>query len=127
MELRDSFTLDDARAGSSGRSPTTPREDRKWAIEVEGHDEPVGFTALYGLRGQLPPELGAMIGEKVRGRGVGREAERLTVAKAFEEFGAHRVYGRIPPSTSPLRRPSPGRTGSTRARCASTSAAPTAR
>ena len=37
-----------------------------------------------------------MIGEKVRGRGIGREAERLTVAKAFEEFGAHRVYGRIP-------------------------------
>ena len=31
-----------------------------------------------------------------RRAGVGREAERLTVAKAFEEFGAHRVYGRIP-------------------------------
>jgi RimJ/RimL family protein N-acetyltransferase len=85
MEVRDSFSLEDARScveraiandGSDG-------EDRKWAIEVDGHDEPVGFTALYGLRRQLPPELGAMIGEKVRGRGVGREAERLTVARAF--------------------------------------------
>jgi RimJ/RimL family protein N-acetyltransferase len=28
--------------------------------------------------------------------GLGREAERLTIAKAFDEFGAHKVYGRIP-------------------------------
>ena len=26
----------------------------------------------------------------------GREAERLTNRKAYEEFGAHKVYGRIP-------------------------------
>ena len=45
-----------------------------------------------------------MIGEKVRGRGVGREAERLTVAKAFEEFGAHRVYGRIPAFNKPAQK-----------------------
>ena len=31
-----------------------------------------------------------------RGKGVGREAERLTNKKAYEEFGAHKVYGRIP-------------------------------
>ena len=30
------------------------------------------------------------------GHGVGREAERLTLAKAFDELDAHRVYGRIP-------------------------------
>ena len=24
-------------------------EDRKYAIVVAGHEEPVGFTALYGL------------------------------------------------------------------------------
>ena len=45
-----------------------------------------------------------MIGEKVRGRGVGREAERLTVAKGFEEFGAHRVYGRIPAFNGPAKK-----------------------
>jgi RimJ/RimL family protein N-acetyltransferase len=28
--------------------------------------------------------------------GLGREAERLTIAKAFDEFGSHKVYGRIP-------------------------------
>lgn len=98
MEVRASFSEDDARAWVERAidNDQSDGEDRKWAIDVEGHAGPVGFTALYGLRGQLAPELGAMIGEKVRGRGVGREAERLTVAKAFEEFGAHRVYGRIP-------------------------------
>lgn len=83
------------RAMEQARSPES--EDRKWAVQVEGIDEPVGFTALYGLRRQTAPELGAIMGdERVRGRGVGREAERLTNLKAFEEFGAHKVYGRIP-------------------------------
>ena len=71
-------------------------EDRKYAIVVEGYEEPVGFTALYGLFRQTAPELGALIGDDVRGKGVGRRAEALTIAKAFDEFGAHRVYGRIP-------------------------------
>jgi RimJ/RimL family protein N-acetyltransferase len=94
------FTDQDARrwverAIEQSKAPDS--EDRKWAVEVEGIDEPVGFTALYGLRRQTAPELGAIMGdERVRGRGVGREAERLTNLKAFEEFGAHKVYGRIP-------------------------------
>ena len=72
-------------------------EDRKWAVEVDDIEEAVGFTALYGLNRQTAPELGAIMGDdRVRGRGVGREAERLTNLKAFEEFGAHKVYGRIP-------------------------------
>jgi RimJ/RimL family protein N-acetyltransferase len=96
----DEFTEDDARrwverAIEQSRDPNS--EDRKWAVEVEGIDEPVGFTALYGLHRQTAPELGAIMGdERVRGKGVGREAERLTNLKAFEEFGAHKVYGRIP-------------------------------
>ena len=31
-----------------------------------------------------------------RRQGSGREAERLTNKRAYEEFGAHKVYGRIP-------------------------------
>ena len=85
LEHRESFTEDDA---------------RQWverAIEVEGMDEAVGYTALYGLRRQTAPELGAIVGDaRVAGKGVGREAERLTNRKAYEEFGAHKVYGRIP-------------------------------
>ncbi len=34
--------------------------------------------------------------DRIAGKGVGREAERLTNKKAYEEFGAHKVYGRIP-------------------------------
>lgn len=72
-------------------------DDRKYAIVVEGHADPVGFTALYGLLTRdSGPELGALIGEDLRHRGVGRRAEALTIAKAFEEFGASRVYGEIP-------------------------------
>jgi RimJ/RimL family protein N-acetyltransferase len=100
LEHRDEFREEDARrwverAIEQAGDPDS--EDRKWAIEVEGIEEPVGYTALYGLRRQTAPELGAIIGDdRVRGMGVGREAERLTNLKAFEEFGAHKVYGRIP-------------------------------
>jgi RimJ/RimL family protein N-acetyltransferase len=101
LEYREEeFTEEDAkrwvdRAIEQSRNPGS--EDRKWAVEVEGIDGAVGFTALYGLHRQTAPELGAIMGdERIRGKGVGREAERLTNLKAFEEFGAHKVYGRIP-------------------------------
>jgi RimJ/RimL family protein N-acetyltransferase len=103
MEERESFTEEEARAWVE-RAMDDSGEDRKYAIVVEGHGEPVGFTALYGLGRQLAPELGALIGDEVRGRGIGREAERLTIEKAFEEFGAHRVYGRIPAFNEPAKR-----------------------
>jgi RimJ/RimL family protein N-acetyltransferase len=95
MEQRDGFSMEEAEAWTR-RAMDDSGEDRKFAIQVGGHDEPVGFTALYGLFRQTAPELGALIGDDVRGKGVGRRAEALTIAKAFDEFGAHRVYGRIP-------------------------------
>jgi RimJ/RimL family protein N-acetyltransferase len=100
LEQRDSFSEEDARrwverAIEQAKNPESA--DRKWAVEVEGIDGPVGYTALYGLRRQTAPELGAIMGdERIKGKGVGREAERLTNLRAFEEFGAHKVYGRIP-------------------------------
>jgi [ribosomal protein S5]-alanine N-acetyltransferase len=95
MEQRGSFSLEEAEAWTE-RAVAGNDEDRKYAIVVEGYDEPVGFTALYGLFRQTAPELGALIGDDVRGKGVGRRAEALTIKKAFDDFGAHRVYGRIP-------------------------------
>jgi ribosomal-protein-alanine N-acetyltransferase len=95
MEQRQGFSEQDAERWVA-HAIDDSGEDRKYAIVVEGHDEPVGFTALYGLFRQTAPELGALIGDDVRGKGVGRRAEALTIAKAFDEFGAHRVYGRIP-------------------------------
>jgi RimJ/RimL family protein N-acetyltransferase len=95
MEQRDSFSPQQAEEWTR-RAIDDSGEDRKYAIIVEGYEEPVGFTALYGLFRQTAPELGALIGDDVRGKGVGRRAEALTIRKAFEEFGAHRVYGRIP-------------------------------
>lgn len=95
MEKRSAFSLEEAE-GWVGRAMDDSGEDRKFAIVVEGYEEPVGFTALYGLFRQTAPELGALIGDDVRGKGVGRRAEALTIAKAFDEYDAHRVYGRIP-------------------------------
>ena len=91
VEQRQTFSEEDARcwvvsaAGASG-------PDRKWAVTVDERPEPVGFTALYGLGAQAAPELGILIGEPdMWGRGVGTDAQRLTIARAFDEFGAHRV------------------------------------
>jgi RimJ/RimL family protein N-acetyltransferase len=95
MEQRSGFSEQDAELWVA-RAMAASGEDRKYAIVVDGYAEPVGFTALYGLFRQTAPELGALIGDDVRGKGVGRRAEALTIAKAFDEFGAHRVYGRIP-------------------------------
>ena len=95
VEQRQSFSLGEAEAWV-GRAMEEGGEDRKYAIVVEGHAEPVGFTALYGLSRESGPELGALIGDEVRRSGVGRRAEALTIARAFDEFGAERVYGEIP-------------------------------
>jgi RimJ/RimL family protein N-acetyltransferase len=92
---RKSFSLEEAEAWV-GRAMDDSGEDRKYAILVAGLDEPVGFTALYGLSREGGPELGALIGDEIRRSGVGRRAEALTIAKAFDELGARRVYGEIP-------------------------------
>lgn len=95
-EAREDFSEEDARRWLE-RAMDDSGNDRKWAIELEGEDEPVGFTSLCGINSSTPPELGCILGANAaRGRGLGREAERLTIAKAFDEFGAHKVYGRIP-------------------------------
>ncbi len=78
------------------RAMAVEGEDRKYAILVAGHEQPVGFTALYGLSREGGPELGALIGDELRRSGVGRRAEALTIARAFDELGAERVYGEIP-------------------------------
>ncbi len=95
MERRDSFSLEDASRWAL-RAADQAGEDRKFAIVVADRLEPVGFTALYGLFRQTAPELGILIGDRTSVAGVGRTAEALTLVKAFDEFGAHRVYGRIP-------------------------------
>jgi len=96
LEHREDFSEADAEAWVE-RAMREEGADRKWAVVVEGIDDAVGFTALYGVGGAAAPELGAIMGDdRIRGMGVGREAERLTNKKAYEEFGAHKVYGRIP-------------------------------
>lgn len=94
LERRTSFSPEEAEEWTR-RAIDDSGEDRKFAILVSGHHEPVGFTALYGLFRQTAPELGILIGDRVRGTDVGRQAEALTIAKAFHDYGAHRVYGRI--------------------------------
>lgn len=104
MEVRESFSGEEAR-GWVERAMRTDGPDRKWAVLLEDRAEPVGFTALYGLGGQLAPELGCVIADPAAwGKGVGREAERLTLERAFRDHGAHRVYGRIPTTNEAAKR-----------------------
>lgn len=104
MEVRQSFSAEEAR-GWVERAMRVDGPDRKWAVLLNGREEPVGFTALYGLGGQLAPELGCAIADpEAWGGGVGREAERLTLELAFSELGAHRVYGRIPATNEAAKR-----------------------
>ena len=96
MERRESFSAEDAAAWVE-RAMRAGGPDRKWAVLLDDRPDPVGFTALYGVGGQLAPELGCVIADPAAwGKGAGREAERLTLTLAFDELGAHRVYGRIP-------------------------------
>ena len=72
MEVRPSFEPENAKGWTNAAVAAAGDEggeDRKWAIEVEGIDEPVGFTALYGLFRQTAPELGALIGDDPRCQG----------------------------------------------------------
>jgi RimJ/RimL family protein N-acetyltransferase len=91
VEYRDSFDEDDARDWVD-RAVAPGGPDRKWTIALSDRPEPVGFTALYGLGRQTAPELGILIGDpEAWGQGVGTEAQRLTIERAFSEHDAHRV------------------------------------
>jgi ribosomal-protein-alanine N-acetyltransferase len=92
---RQSFSEDDAR-GWIERAIDTSR-DRKWAILLDGHDEPVGFVALFGLERDTGPELAVLVGDPAAwGQGVAREAERQACIHAFGDHGAHRIHAEIP-------------------------------
>ena len=95
LEQRDEGLSERGARGWVERAIDDSGEDRKWALVVEGAEDPAGFTALYGLGRQIAPELGILIGDvSARGSGIGREAIRQTAARAFG-LGAHRVYARI--------------------------------
>ncbi len=92
VEQRDSFSEEEARRWVE-RASLREGADLKWAVTVDERPEPAGFTALYGVGRQAAPELGILIGDPdLWGRGVGSEAQRLTIVKAFGELGAHRVF-----------------------------------
>jgi RimJ/RimL family protein N-acetyltransferase len=92
---RDSFTEEDA-GGWVERAMDTSR-DRKWAILIDGGEEPVGFVALFGLERETGPELAVLVGDPTAwGKGVAREAERQACIHAFEDHDAHRIHAEIP-------------------------------
>src|SRR4029079_7610144 len=92
---RQSFSLEEAEDWV-GTAMDDSGEDRKYAVVFAGHEEPVGFTALYGLSRETGPELGALIGDEVRRSGGGRRAEAVTSGTDFTAVRTHRVYGEIP-------------------------------
>jgi RimJ/RimL family protein N-acetyltransferase len=94
LEQRDEFNEADAHAWVE-RAIAASGEDRKWAIAIPDLDRAAGFTAVYGIGGQLAPEVGLLVDGSLRSGGVGSEALRQTLERAFDEHAAHRVYARI--------------------------------
>jgi RimJ/RimL family protein N-acetyltransferase len=91
VEQRESFSEEEARRWVK-HAAHPEGADLKWAVTVDERDEPVGFTALYGVGRQAAPELGILIGDiELWGQGVGTQAQRITIARAFDELEAHRV------------------------------------
>ena len=65
----------------------------QYIIEADGR--PVGSTYLRDIdREKLSAEYGVFIGEDVRGRGIGTEALKLTLAKAQSELGLKHIIAR---------------------------------
>jgi ribosomal-protein-alanine N-acetyltransferase len=92
---RSGFSEDDARGWVERAIDSSG--DRKWAIVLDGGDEPVGFVALFGLDRDTGPELAVLVGEPAAwGRGVAGEAERQACIAAFREHDAHRIHAEIP-------------------------------
>ncbi len=92
---RESFTEEDARGWVERAMDQS--HDRKWAIRLDGANEPVGFVALFGLERETGPELAVLVGDPdAWGKGVAREAERQACVHAFEAHGAHRIHAEIP-------------------------------
>ena len=92
---RESFSEDAARRWVERAMDTSG--DRKWAILLDGRDEPVGFVALFGLDRETGPELAVLVGDaSAWGKGVAREAERQACVCAFTDHRAHRIHAEIP-------------------------------
>jgi [ribosomal protein S5]-alanine N-acetyltransferase len=92
---RAAFTDEDARRWVERATETS--RDRKWAILLDGGEEPVGFVALFGLERDTGPELAVLVGDPAAwGKGVAREAERQACIHAFSEHDAHRIHAEIP-------------------------------
>jgi RimJ/RimL family protein N-acetyltransferase len=94
LEQRRSFSEEDASAWVQ-RAIEETGPDRKFALDVAGMDVAAGFTALYGLGGQLAPEVGVLVSPLARGKGIARDALRLTLEQAFGAHSSPRVYARI--------------------------------
>ena len=103
---RDAFTEDDAR-GWVERAMDASR-DRKWAIVLDGGDEPVGFVALFGLEREPARSWRCSSATRRHGaRGVAREAERQACMRAFASTAPTASTPRSRPRTGPRRRSSP--------------------
>ncbi len=65
--------------------------DRYWAVEIDGAF--VGHVSLESIEPHVKAEIGLITNPELRGKGYGREALRLLLAKGFDEMGLRRVFG----------------------------------
>ena len=66
-------------------------EAQQWALERKEDGRVIGSITLMLEQGQPRAELGYILGREHWGHGYAAEAQRRTVAYAFEDLGLHRL------------------------------------
>lgn len=69
------------------------REDSYQLIVELSRPRFVGQVSLENIDPRVKAEIGLITNPAMRGKGVGREALRLLLARGFDEYGLRRVWG----------------------------------
>jgi RimJ/RimL family protein N-acetyltransferase len=74
-----------------------PETGTALAVELRESGAPIGHVNLIVDAANRQGEIGFLFHPDHQGRGYATEAGRALLAVAFEEYGLHRVYGRLEP------------------------------
>lgn len=76
----------------------------RWAVEIQGETELIGFVGLSLAAFQPSPEIGWRLGRPYWGRGFATEAARASIDDGFERVGLREILSwTVPANTASTR------------------------